>query len=196
MSTNADSISFDAFDRDNGTGSRSLEEDWLDANNRVQDNKWTSANTTFWPRSADGNGNKLSGEQRKRFRELRKVHDRFASSSDNRKTTIRYGHIMNDVYTFCNICGLDERETETVATLIKETDISSKNYGGKRYEKIILALMSLVVDANIETAEEMDQRLILQDDFKELMENTEFSSGELRTVRQMIRERIDLDKEI
>lgn len=183
-----------ALDSDEGTGSRSNQEDWLDANTRIQDNKWSSSQTTFWPTGVDGKGKKLSQEQQKRFKELRKKHDRFAGEGEqyNRKTTIRYGHIMNDVFSFCNHCELPEHQTIAVANIIKNTDISSNNYGGKNYEKIILGVMSLVVDRDIDTTDEFDDRLFLDEDFRELMEQNDLGSRELRKMRQMIRERVDV----
>ena len=186
--------SFDMLDRNEGTGSRNVEEDWLDGNSSVKDNKWTTSRTTFWPDAEDGHGNKLTGDSRKRWKELRKAHDRFSSEGDNydRKTTIRYGHIMNDVHTFCNLCELSKHHTEEVASIINNSDISSKNYGGKRYEKIILAVMSLIVDRDIDTVDNIDQRLILDEDFKQLMENAKMGTTELRKVRQMVRERVDI----
>jgi len=187
-------FNFDALDRKEGDGSRGNDEDWLDGNTRIKDNKWTTSCTTFWPDGLDGQGNKLSQKKRKRYKELRKAHDRFSSEKEeyNRKTTIRYGHIMNDVFTYCNICELPEHQSEEVASIIKDTDISSNNYGGKRYEKIILAVMSLIVDREIDSAEDMDQRLILNDEFRELMDNNAMGTTELRKVRQMVRERVQI----
>lgn len=190
-------ISFDAFDRDSGNGSRSNEEDWLDDNSGVRENKWTTSRTTFWPDSTDGNGNDLTKEQSEKFSRLREKHDRFAGEGEkyNRKTTIRYGHIMNDVSTFCNICELPEYQEDAVSNIIRESDISSNNYGGKSYEIIILSVMSLIVDRDIESVGELDNRLILQDNFRELMETNGVGSKELRRVRQMVRERVDLHKD-
>jgi hypothetical protein len=189
-------IYFDALSRESGDGSRSTEADWMDENTRVSDNKWTSSRTTFWTEGTDGNGNTLNKSQRDKYKRLRKIHDRFAGDNEtyNRKTTIRYGHIMNDVYTFCNLCSLREQQTESVSNIIRETDISSNNYGGKSYEVIILAVMSLIVDRDIDSVEDMDKRLLLTDSFRNLMDSNEVGSSELRTVRQMVRERVDLEK--
>jgi len=189
-------VHVDILSRDSGEGSRSTEADWMDEHTRVSDNKWTTSRTTFWTEGDDGNGNRLSKEKREKYSRLRKVHDRFAGANDNynRKTTIRYGHIMNDVYTFCNVCNLREHQTKSVANIIRETDISSNNYGGKSYEVIILAVMSLIVDRDIDSVEDMDKRLLLTDSFRNLMDSNEVGSSELRTVRQMVRERVDLAK--
>lgn len=189
-------VHVDALSRESGEGSRSTEADWMDENTRVSDNKWTSSRTTFWTEGTDGNGNTLSKSQREKYERLRKVHDRFAGDNEtyNRKTTIRYGHIMNDVYTFCNLCSLREHQTESVANIIRETDISSNNYGGKSYEVIILAVMSLIVDRSITDVDDMDKRLLLTESFRELMDSNEVGSSELRKVRQMVRERVDLDE--
>ncbi|AGM11332.1 hypothetical protein M199_gp002 [Halogranum tailed virus 1] len=193
----SEDIHFDSLDREEGNGSRNNEEDWMDGNSRIQDNKWTTSRTTFWPTDVDGQGKKLSDKKRRKFKELRKKHDRFAGEDENynRKTTIRYGHIMNDVYTFCNICDLPKYQTEAVASIIKDSDISSNNYGGKNYEKIVLAVMSLIVDRDIDDTDNLDQRLILQDEFRDLMDNNKMGSKELRKVRQMVRERVDIHSE-
>jgi hypothetical protein len=184
MATPTD-VSFDAADRNSGNGSRSADEDWLDENSRIDDNKWTTSQTTFWPDDDD-----------KKFSRLREVHDRFAGEDEeyNRKTSIRYGHIMNDVYTFANICELQQYQSKAVASIIKDTDISSNNYGGKSYETIILAVMSLIVDRDIENVDEYNNRLILQDSFRSLMDSVGVGSKDIRKTRQMVRERVDLHK--
>lgn len=190
----SDSHYVDKFDRHHGTGSRNTQEDWLDGNSGVATNKWTTAETTFWPDKGDGNGDELSPKQRRRFEQLKQQHDRFAGASDtyDRKTTIRYGHILNDVETFCHLCELSDQQAADVEAIVKNADISSNNYGGKPYEHIILAIMSLVVDRDIDDVDEIDQRLILQDAFKELMANNGVGSSELRTLRRMVRERVDV----
>jgi len=189
-------VSFDHLQRHRGYGSREASEDWLDENSRIEDNKWTSSQTTFWPGDTDGLGNTLPEHMQRRFEQLRKQHDRYAEEGEtyNRKTTIRYGHIMNDVYTFCNICELPAYQTESVASIIKTANISSNVFGGKSYEKIILAVMSLVVDRDIETTDNLDTRLIVQDSFKELMDSVGLGMTELRRVRRTVQERIDLYK--
>lgn len=189
-------IDFSALVRKSGDGSRSVEADWIDENTRVSDNKWTTSRTTFWSDDTDGKGNALKKSKREKYSRLREVHDRFAGENEkyNRKTTIRYGHIMNDVFTFCEICDLREHQTQSVANIIRETDISSNTYGGKSYETIILAVMSLIVDRDINSVENMDKRLILTEEFQNLMDSNKIGSKDLRKVRQMVRERVKLEK--
>jgi hypothetical protein len=69
-------------------------------------------------------------------------------------------------------------------------------FGGKSYEKIILAVMSLVVDRDIETTDNLDTRLIVQDSFKELMDAVGLGMTELRRVRRTVQQRIDLHHQI
>ena len=187
-------VAFDHLKRNRGYGSRTVSEDWLDENSRIKDNKWTSSQTTFWPHDTDAKGETIPRHMQRRFQKLRQRHDRYAGESENynRKTEIRYGHIMNDVYTFCNVCELPAYQTESVASIIKTANISSNAFGGRSYEKIILAVMSLVVDRDIDTTENLDTRLIVHDGFRDLMDAVGLGATELRRIRRSVQQRINI----
>lgn len=182
MSSLKHSFSFDALDRSEGSGSSDWQDEQMDVNSRVHPNDWTTAHTTF--RVSDA-----PQEKRERFQSLKRAHDGYGE--EDRKSTLRQSKIMKDAECFSNVCSLSEQETEKVFKIIKTSDISSNTFGGKSYEKILLAVMTLVRDQNINSTEQMNQRLILQDNFKELMNSCKIGSGELRRVRQMVREKTE-----
>lgn len=172
----------DTLQRETGDGSGEKVDDWMDGNSRIHPNHWSTAQTTF--RVSDAPAHK-----RQKYDDLKDAHD--GKGEQDRRTTIRQAKILKDTDTFCSICELPNQQAERVSSIIQESDISSNNYGGKSYEKIILSVMSLVVDESIDNPERMDQRLILQDEFKDLITSVGTSSSELRRIRQMIRERTD-----
>jgi len=180
--SSTDSIAFDALDRSEGNGSSDWSDEQMDINSRIHPNTWTTAHTTFRVSEAPEG-------KRGKFKSLKRAHDGYGEK--NRKSSLRQAKIMKDIHSFSNICNLSEQEHERVVQIIKTSDSSSNNFGGKSYEKIVLAVMSLVVDQNIDSTEQMEQRLILQDEFRELMDSCKIGSGELRRVRQMVREKTE-----
>lgn len=179
---------FDQLNREYGDGSRSEQSDWHDDNNRISRDLYTSARTTFWPSDVDDTAT---------YEQLLDTHKRFSDGefAEDRKTSIRYGHIVNDINSFCNYCELSRNQTEAVVNIIKTTNISSNNYGGRSYETIILAVMSLVVDRDIENPQNLGERLILNDEFKQLLDAVGIGSTELRRTREQVRERVDLERD-
>lgn len=182
---------FDRFDRSNGTGARSVEEDWLDENTTAMENQWSTANTTFYYWEADA-------PQRNKFQDLYNAHH--GKGESDRRTTIRRSHIVNDAETFCNILELPTLQQERVVEIARDLDFSSNRFGGKPYEKILLAICSLVSDQALsrrldESTSDYtlaEERIVLNESFKELMEANNLGSREHRRIRQMIREKTSL----
>jgi len=125
------SVNHDPFDRSNGNGSRSAEEDWLDENSTIAENQ----------------------------------------------------------------C-----ERERVVNIAQELDFSSTRFGGKPYEKILLAICSLVSDEELSRrfeegtiqATATQQRLILSERFRDLMEVNSLGSKEHSRIRQLLRDKTEL----
>lgn len=182
--------SFDKFDRSTGNGSRSAEEDWLDEHSTSAENEWSTAETTFYYWEADGNGS--------RYKDLYDTHH--GKGESDRKSTIRRSHIIKDAKTFVNILELPEPQAERVIQIAEELDFSSRVFGGKPYEKILLAICSLVsdralsrkLDHNNPSGSFADRRIVLDESFKNLMEVNELGSREHNRIRQMLREKTDL----
>jgi len=181
---------YDRFDRSNGNGSRSAEEDWLDENTTAKENQWSTAETTFyyWESGAG---------QSQHYKNLYDAHH--GKGESDRDFTIRRSHIVNDAKTFVSILEMPDPEAEHVIALAQELDFSSKKFGGKPYEKILLAVCSLVsdealsrnVNQNSIDSSLANQRLILTDEFRDLMDVNNLGSKEHSRIRQMLREKTE-----
>lgn len=182
---------YDPFDRSNGNGSRSAEEDWLDENTTAAENQWSTAETTFYYWEA-------SDALRSRFEELYKAHH--GKGERDRRSTIRRSHIVNDAETFASILELPAPQQQRVVEVAQDLDFSSTRFGGKPYEKILLAVCSLVSDEALSQRIEnrqggsamANQRVILSDDFRDLMEANDLGSREHSRIRQMLREKTEM----
>lgn len=186
-----ESVPTDPFDRRNGNGSRSAEEDWLDENSTAAENQWSTAATTF--RISDAPAHRQA-----HYSNLYDYHTGWGER--DRRGTIRKATIIDDAETFCNILELPEMEQRRIMEIVQDIDLSSNRFGGKSYEKIILAICSLVSDKALSERLEQDtvtsdqlerHRLVLQDEFRDLMECNSLGSREHSRIRQMLREKTD-----
>ena len=174
--------SFDSFDRSCGNGSRNAEEDWLDEHTTASENEWSTASTTFYVSDAPKH-------RQQHFQTLYEKHNGWGES--DRKSTIRRSHIVNDAETFCNLLELPEYQSQRIVEISKELDFSANRFGGKSYEKILLAVCSLVSDAELSTKSyaSVEKRLIFTDAFRDLMDVNELGSREHNRIREMLRQR-------
>jgi hypothetical protein len=181
---------YDPFDRSSGNGSRSAEEDWLDEHTTARENQWSTADTTFYYWEANA-------ANRKKFETLYDKHH--GKGEGDRRSTIRRSHIVNDAQMFCSVLELPEPQRERVIDIAKRLDFSSNRFGGKSYEKVLLAICSLVSDSSLSRKlgrddidnSVADERIVLDDSFRELMESVGLGSGEHSRIRQMLREKTD-----
>jgi hypothetical protein len=174
----------DPFDRGNGNGSRNQDDDWADEVS-IFDNEWGSqAATTFNPREAPPGF-------RDKFEDLYKLQN--GKGESNRKTTIRQSHIQNDMEIFMDVMEMPTYQRERVTHIVENLDLSSNNFGGTKYEKILLTVCSLVADEALSNSRDPDvnDRLFLTDDFKQLMRATGMSSSEHRQLRVSVRNKSD-----
>lgn len=174
--------SMDPLDRSNGNGSRSAEEDWLDEHTTASENQWSTAATTFYISDAPAH-------RQEHFESLYKKHNGWGES--DRRSTIRRSHIVNDAETFCNILELPDYQTNRVVQIAQELDVSANRFGGKSYEKILLAVCSLVSDEELskKSYASVEKRLIFTDEFRDLMDANELGSREHNRIRQMLRDK-------
>lgn len=182
----------DSFDRSNGNGSSGTGDDWLDSES-IFDNPWGSqAATTFKPTDTDGQENPLPKKKKQKFERLYDLQN--GKGERSRKDTIRASHIENDAETFMSVLEMPEPQRETVREILDNLDISSNNFGaGRRYEKIILTICSLVADEALSDQQNpsLDDRLFLTDEFRNLMDVNKMSSSEHRRIRVAVREKSD-----
>lgn len=180
------SIHIDAFDRTGGNGSRTAEEDWLDENTTASENQWSSASTTFYMSD-------VPASKKNRFRDLYDAHH--GKGDSNRSSELPRMRMSADADAYCSILELPEPLTERIQHILQNIDISSQKFGGKPYEKIILAVVTLVHDEHLSnqppSAVQYDQRLIFDDTFRDLMEANSLGSKELRGMREQIRTKTD-----
>ena len=92
-----------------------------------------------------------------------------------------------------SVLEMPEPQRETVREIMSNMDISSNNFGGRRYEKIILAVCSLVADEALSNQPNpsVNDRLFLTDEFRHLMEVNTMSGKEHRKLRVSVREKSD-----
>jgi len=187
----------DPLDRSAGNGSGSSSDDWLD-DTSIYSNEWGSqAATTFNPHEIEGDTRSVQ-ERYQRLYELQN-----GKGEPSRKGTIRWSYISNDAETFMSVLEMPEDQRDEVRTIMQEMDISSNTFGGKSYEKIILAVCSLISDEHLsesiqkyqtsdttlDKGEDMLQRrLFLSEPYRELMEAVNMSSSEHRKIRTRVRE--------
>ncbi len=183
MSSN---IHIDAFDRSSGNGSRSSEEDWLDENTTSAENEWSSAETTFYYWDAPAN-------KQSQYQEL--YEKQHGKGDSNRSSELPRMRALADTDSFCSMLDLPKPLRERSTHIVQNIDISSNESGGKSYEKIILAVISLVHDEHLSSlppeSVQYSQRLIFDDTFRDLMESNAIGSKELRGVREQVRTKSD-----
>lgn len=175
---------FDAFDRSGGSGSRNSEEDWLDENTTASENQWSTAATTFYISDAPRNKQDF-------FEALYEKNNGWGES--DRRGSIRRSHIVNDAETFASILELPDHQQKRVKNIAQNIDLSSNRFGGKPYEKILLAICSLVADDNLSDRPNpsVDDRIVLTDEFRSLMDANSLGSREHNRIRQLLREKTE-----
>jgi len=179
MSSN---IYLDPFDRSNGNGSRTSEEDWLDEHTTSAENEWSSAKTTFYYWDAPAH-------KQRQYQEL--YEKQHGKGDSNRSAELPRMRALADTDSFCSMLELPNPVRERATHIVQNIDISSNETGGKSYEKIILAVISLVYDEHLSSlppdSVQYDQRLIFDDTFRDLMDNNAIGSKELRGIREQVR---------
>lgn len=181
----------DPFDRGNGNGSRSAGDDWLDTES-IFNNEWGStAATTFNPADTDGQDHPIPRHKQERLERQYERHN--GKGEDDRKDTIRASYILNDAQLFMSVLELPSTQRDTVLQILEDLDISSNNFGGRRYEKIILAVCSLVSDETLSNQPDpsLKARLFMTDEFRDLMRVCKMSSTDHRKLRVSVREKSD-----
>jgi len=181
----------DSFDRGNGNGSRNGTDDWLDEQS-IFDNEWGSAAaTTFNPQDTDAYGHRIPKQKRDHLQELYELHN--GKMEKSRKSDIRTSYIENDAQTFMSVLEMPDPERERVMLILQDLDISSNNFGGRPYEKIILSICTLVSDEAMgkRPNPSVENRLFLRDEFRDLMDCTKTSSTDIRKLRRDIRKKSD-----
>lgn len=180
---------FDPLDRSNGNGSNNWSDDSIDQESIYQNQWGSSATTTFNPSDSDAYGEPIS---RSKQQKLQRLYDwQHGKGESSRKGDIRQSHIKNDAEVFTSVLEMPQIERDRVLQILDNLDIGSQNFGSRTYEKIILAICTLVSDEQLSDRPNpsLDNRLFLRDQFRELMDCTGLSSSELRKLRKAVREK-------
>jgi hypothetical protein len=171
----------DPFKEYAGSGASPASDEWLDKESPF-DNGWGSAAATTF------NVDEAPERKKQKFERLYKWQN--GKGGHNRKTEILDSHRENDLETFMSVLEMPEGEREVVRELFQNLDISSNNFGGGRpYEKIILALCSLVSDKHLSDRKNpsFDDRLLFTDEYRDLMDVTGMNNREHQQIRASIR---------
>lgn len=183
------STHFDPLDRSNGNGSGNWSDGTIDEQS-IYDNPWGSnATTTFNPSGEDAYGDPIPKEKQQKLERLYEWHHGKGESG----ARITTSHMENDAEMFMSALEMPEVQRERVRNILDHLDTSSNNFGSRKYEKIILALCTLISDEFLTERPNpsIDDRLFLTDQFREFMDCTSMSSSELRKIRKAIREKSD-----
>lgn len=184
----------DPFDRGNGTGSCEETDDWLDSKS-IYDNEWGStAATTFNASEFDFDGDVGSLSKKQKQERLERLYARHNGKGESdRQDSILTSYILNDTRLFLSILEMPDNQRETVIQIIESMDISSNGSGGTRYEKIILAVCSLVSDEALSNQPDpsLSERLYQSKEYRELMEANRMTGAEHRRLRVHVREKSD-----
>ena len=195
MATSQQNV-YDAFHRGGGDGSASAEDDLVEEHS-IYHNEWgSSAATTFKPSDTDAHGNDLSEKKQQKFKNLYALNN--GKLEKSRKHDIQTSHLKNDAETFMSVLEIPSPQRKRIIHILEQTNISSNNFGGRKYEKIILAICSLVCDERlsnrypITTDEDItSKRLYNKTEFKQLMETINMSATEHRKIREQVRQKSD-----
>lgn len=153
---------------------------WIDENTTAAENKWATSKTIFY--AEQGNSEK--------YKELKALNE--GKYESDRSTTILRSKIDDDIESFCNILEMDSVIEESVKLAFKEIGSELGDFGGKSYEKIILVVINLMHDMTLTQNNDINDRVIYMDEYKELMDVVGMSSKERRQLRNAVRSKLDI----
>jgi hypothetical protein len=187
---------YDAFDRGTGSGAAPSEDDFLEEQS-MYSNEWGSAAaTTFNPSDTDAHGNRLPKQKQQKFEDLYALNN--GKGERTRKTDILASHVKNDAETFMSVLEMPTPQRKRVLHILNNIDVDSNKFGGRKYEKIILAICSLVCDQALSRMLSQDdydivqeRRLYNREQFKDLMDSVNMSGTEYRSIRRQVKSKSD-----
>lgn len=177
MSDTTECIHHDSLQREANT-SEEKQEQYIDQNttSREQHNHFSQAQTTFYPSDAPS-------EKEQEYNRLKQWHNN--KWSPDRRDELNEAMMMQDADTFGDILCMSDTQIQRVKDIIRSNDVSSNKYGGKSYEKLIIAVATLIVD---EQARTLEERLVNREKFDDVMELLEMDRSELWSLRERVRE--------
>lgn len=160
-----------------GDGTSSEVEEMIDRNEPNAENGSSMMHTKFhhWEAPSDKEG---------KWKNLWKLADG-QRDSDKSSQNWQAGKV-NDAKLFADQLHFTEAEEKKLVRMAKQIDFTK--FGSFSTDQVLVAAASLIRDENTQFYE---NRIILQDEFKELMQVTDLGSKQHRKIRQAIRERTD-----
>lgn len=166
--------------RESGDGASEWSDEEFDTKSLYRDREGSHARTTFFhwdsslPKSAD----------RDKWRRLAEWNH--GKGEDDQTPRKWHAGKVNDAELFCDHLNFTQEMTEKVVEITKDMDFDQ--FGKFSTEQVMASLCSLVSDEN---TTDFEDRIVVKDEFKELMDVTGLGSKENRKIRQAIRERTD-----
>lgn len=128
-------------------------------------------------------GNDDSGKWRRLYRHNEGMGHR--NNEKSRSTQTQEARRVNDAKLFCEHLNFEDWKTEEVVEMAREIDFK---FGSFRYDQVLLACCSLVAD---KYTEKIDERIMLSDEFRELMDVVGIGTREHRKIRKRIHEKTE-----
>lgn len=186
----------DNLDRSGGSGSLTTKEAWVENQSRVgpNDNRSITRTTFYDDAATDGPPQKhRDPDDRTSWSELAQWNDGMWHT--DRKEQNFEADLRRWSQTFCNKLSLTRYQTERVEYIVMEIDLDSFKQYQLSAEKIIMGVISLVVDSDTSVDDidewEMEDWIIYDDDFEELMDGIEMERSDLWTARKILNDKTD-----
>lgn len=160
-----------------GEGSKTTKMEFIDKETPVANDGRSQTRTTFRYEDAP------QGKQ-EQYRRLAKINDGMHDSSRPIENW-RVGK-ENDVDLFANHLSLSDVEHMELREMA--SDIDFNKFGTYTVGQVLVSLCSLISDKHTTV---FDNRIILKEEFQELLEVNNMGSREHRRIRQLIREKTD-----
>lgn len=168
-----------------GDGSNGTEEAYIDSNSIIQNDGRSKCVTGFDPRDVSHKTTVVrQGETYRKWEWLNQLND--GVQENDRASANWHAGKINDAKLFCDHLNFSPELTEEVVEMAKTIDFSE--FGQYTVCAVLVGCCSLVADSHTDTIED---RIIVRDEFKELMEVTGIGSREHNKIRQGIRERTE-----
>jgi hypothetical protein len=129
--------------------------------------------------------NDVPAEKRDRWRRIINNYHDGQTDPEKGKQNWQAGKV-NDAKLFAGHLSLSASETAKLVEMARHIDFTK--FGSFSNDQVLVAAASLISDEN---TSKYENRIILTDEYKELMEVVDLGSTQRRTIRQAIRERTD-----
>lgn len=202
--SNSSTVEDPRIDRKHGSGSLSQTEQWVDEQSQgrsaLNDGRYDTRTTFYFAHNEPGDS--MDRHQLHRHPRDRTSWEELASKNDGMGDSDRPmqnydADVVRWTETFCSQLELNKTVQDRVHYVIGEIDMKDVGYGHQlSAEKAILGAISLVVDdeTDVDDVEDwdLDDWIVYDDMFEELMESVGMDRSELWSLRRIIHEKSSL----